>query len=297
MSKKRKTSNILSYVIIFIVIVGSYLLLNGPINRQEGLPVENPVENSTSNDLIVEFIDVGQADSILILTPNEKTVLIDAGEPEDYEKIKETIDNYGIDKLDVVIATHPHSDHIGSMQKIIENYDIGRVYMPDKIHTSKTFENLLLAIEKKGLEIDIAEAGGKIDLDNAIDLKFVSPNGSFEDINNNSAVLKLAYKDTSFLFTGDMETMAEKLIDDNIDVDVLKVGHHGSNTSSSKEFLNRVTPTIAVISVGKDNKYNHPSQDIVDRLNGIGAQVYRTDEKGNITITSDGFKMEIKTER
>ncbi len=297
MSKKRKTSNILSYVIIFIVIVGSYLLLNGPINRQEGLPVENPVENSTSNDLIVEFIDVGQADSILILTPNEKTVLIDAGEPEDYEKIKETIDNYGIDKLDVVIATHPHSDHIGSMQKIIENYDIGRVYMPDKIHTSKTFENLLLAIEKKGLEIDIAEAGGKIDLDNAIDLKFVSPNGSFEDINNNSAVLKLAYKDTSFLFTGDMETMAEKLIDDNIDVDVLKVGHHGSNTSSSKEFLNRVTPTIAVISVGKDNKYNHPSQDIVDRLNGMGVQVYRTDEKGNITITSDGFKMEIKTER
>lgn len=297
MSKKRKTSNILSYVIIFIVIVGSYLLLNGPINRQEGLPVENPVENSTSNDLIVEFIDVGQADSILILTPNEKTVLIDAGEPEDYEKIKETIDNYGIDKLDVVIATHPHSDHIGSMQKIIENYDIGRVYMPDKIHTSKTFENLLLAIEKKGLEIDIAEAGGKIDLDNAIDLKFVSPNGSFEDINNNSAVLKLAYKDTSFLFTGDMETMAEKLIDDNIDVDVLKVGHHGSNTSSSKEFLNRVTPEIAVISVGKDNKYNHPSQDIVDRLNGMGVQVYRTDEKGNITITSDGFKMEIKTER
>lgn len=297
MSKKRKTSNILSYVIIFIVIVGSYLLLNGPINRQEGLPVENPVENSTSNDLIVEFIDVGQADSILILTPNEKTVLIDAGEPEDYEKIKETIDNYGIDKLDVVIATHPHSDHIGSMQKIIENYDIGRVYMPDKIHTSKTFENLLLAIEKKGLEIDIAEAGGKIDLDNAIDLKFVSPNGSFEDINNNSAVLKLAYKDTSFLFTGDMETMAEKLIDDNIDVDVLKVGHHGSNTSSSKEFLNRVTPTIAVISVGKDNKYNHPSQDIVDRLNGMGVQVYRTDEKGNITIISDGINMEIKTER
>lgn len=271
------------------------MLLDGP--SEEGLPVENLVENSTLNNLIVEFIDVGQGDSILILTPNEKTILIDAGEPGDYEKIKGTIDNYSISKLDVVIGTHPHSDHIGSMQKIIENYDIGRVYIPDKIHTSKTFENLLLAIEKKGLEIDIADAGVKIDLDKTLDLKFVSPNGSFEDANNSSAVLRLRYKDISFLFTGDMEIKAEKLIDDNIDVDVLKVGHHGSDTSSSKEFLNRVTPTIAVISVGKDNKYNHPSQDIVDRLNGIGAQVYRTDEMGNITIISDGINIEINTER
>lgn len=183
------------------------------------------------------------------------------------------------------------------MQKVIENYEIGRVYMPDKIHTSKIFENLLLAIEKKGLVIDIAESGIKIDLDDTLDLKFVSPNSTFEDTNNNSAVLKLIYKDTSFLFTGDMETRAEDLIADNIDVDVLKVGHHGSDTSSSEVFLSKVTPTIAVISVGVDNKYKHPSQDILDRLNDIGAKVYRTDEMGSITITSDGINMEIDTER
>lgn len=309
MSRKRKTSNIVSYLVIFLLIAGSYLILNRlsdgkqvePIDNQIKSPVEAPIENSiekpTQNNLVVEFIDVGQADSTLIITPNNKSILIDAGESGDYEKIKNTIDNYNINKIDVVIATHPHADHIGSMQKVIENYEVGRIYMPDKIHTSKMFENLLLAIEDKGLEIDIAEAGVKIGLDDVLDLTFVSPSGGLEDLNNVSAVLRLTYRDTSFLFTGDMEKMAEDLIVDNVNVDVLKVGHHGSDTSSSEDFLNRVTPEIAVISVGEDNKYDHPSLDILERLNNIGATVYRTDEMGSITIISDGINLDIKTER
>lgn len=309
MSRKRKTSNIVSYLVIFLLIAGSYLILNRlsdgkqveSIDNQIKSPVEAPIENSiekpTQNNLVVEFIDVGQADSTLIITPNNKSILIDAGESGDYEKIKDTIDKYNTNKIDVVIATHPHADHIGSMQKVIENYEVGRIYMPDKIHTSKMFENLLLAIEDKGLEIDIAEAGVKIGLDDVLDLTFVSPSGGLEDLNNVSAVLRLTYRDTSFLFTGDMEKMAEDLIVDNVNVDVLKVGHHGSDTSSSEDFINRVTPEIAVISVGEDNKYDHPSLDILERLNNIGATVYRTDEMGSITIISDGINLEIKTER
>lgn len=292
MAKKKKTSNVLSYLVIIAFIVGGYLFTT---QTSKGQQEQN--KSLAKDNLVVEFIDVGQGDSILIMTPNKKTILIDAGETGNYEKIKDAIDKHNINKIDAVIATHPHADHIGGMQKVIENYDIGKIYMPDKIHTSKTFENLLLAIEEKGLEIDVAEAGVKMDLDSSIDLVFVSPNGDFKDLNNSSAVLRLIYKDTSFLFTGDMETKAERLVDTNIDVDVLKVGHHGSDTSSSEEFLDRVSPQIAVISVGKDNKYNHPSSIVIDRLNNIGAKILRTDEKGNIIITSDGIRLDIKTER
>ena len=293
MAKKKRTSNVLSYLIIIAFILGGYLFITLPSKGQH----QEPISDSVKSELTVEFIDVGQGDSILIMTPNKKTILIDAGESGNYEKIKDTLYKYNINKIDAVIATHPHADHIGGMEQIIRNFEIGKIYMPDKIHTSKTFENLLLAIEEKGLEIDIAEAGVKMDLDEALNLTFVSPNGDFADLNNTSAVLRLIYKDTSFLFTGDMEAKAEKLIDANIDVDVLKVGHHGSDTSSSKEFLDKASPQIAVISVGKDNKYNHPSSEVIKRLNNIGAKILRTDESGNITITSDGVNLDIKTER
>lgn len=297
---KRKVYNVLSIFIIILVIGIAYILLNNSTYTDNPNLEEPDIINeyTEENNLIVEFIDTGQSDSIFIITPHNKTILIDAGESGEFEKINEILNNHNISLIDVVIATHPHADHIGGMQKVIENYEIGKVYMPDVIHTSKTFENLLLAIEDKGLMIDIAEAGVKIDLDSALDLTFVSPNTIFkDDLNNNSAVLRLTYKDTSFLFTGDMETKAEELILDDIDVDVLKVGHHGSDTSSSEEFLERVTPDLAVILVGEENKYNHPSDEVLERLEKIGAEILRTDLHGNITIKSDGENLTIERSR
>lgn len=240
--------------------------------------------------LKIHVIDVGQGDSILIESEN-KHMLIDAGERNKGNDVIDYLESIGIKKIDFVIATHPHSDHIGGLADVIRHFDIGKVIMPDVVHTSKTFEDMLDAISEKGLKITKAKTGSEYSLGNA-SFVILAPNGSYySSLNNYSVVIRLQNGKNSFIFTGDAELLSENEILQtgiNLDADVLKLGHHGSSTSSGKQFLDAVTPDIALISVGEGNQYGHPDDDIIQALNNRNIKLFRTDKQGTIVLTSDG---------
>lgn len=254
-------------------------------------------DNSSNNDLKIHFIDVGQADSILIELPNEEEVLIDAGNNGDEDTIINYLRNLNIDDIEYLVLTHPHEDHIGGAADVIEAFDIGKVYMPDKSTSSKTYADTINAIKEKNIEMIKAEGG--LGIINEYNLKYevLAPNSMFySELNEYSLVTKLTYENTSYLFTGDAESVSELEMmraGYDLDVDLLKVGHHGGRTSSSRDFLNIATPEYAIISSGSGNKYGHPHQETLDRLSNIGAKIYRTDEQGTIVAASDGNKITI----
>lgn len=260
-----------------------------------------PAPDRAEGTLTVEFIDVGQGDSTLVHLPDGKTLLIDAGERKEGERVMDRLKEQGITRLDYVIGTHPHTDHIGGLQAIIENFDIGAIYMPKKLHTTKTFERLLEAIDQKGLKVHAASAGVTVLEEPGLFATFVAPsNADYEELNDYSAVLRLTFGTTSFLFTGDAEAQSEHEMlagGHSLSADVLKVGHHGSTTSNTAAFLKAVSPTHAVISCGADNDYGHPHQQIVKRLTALGATLWRTDEQGTITVVSDGTTLSVSTEK
>lgn len=241
-----------------------------------------------ANQLEVTYLDVGQGDSIFIRLPDERTMLIDAGEKNNGPMIEDFLHDQEVDRIDFLIATHPHTDHIGGMETIVRSFEIGKIYMPKKSHTSKTYESLLSAIQEKGLKISTAKAGVSILEEPGLSASILAPTKDYDDLNNSSAVIKLVYQDTSFLFTGDAEAESEEQIDGDVRVDVLKIGHHGSQTSTSDFFLQKVSPTYAVISCGEGNSYGHPHPETLKKLNDAGVIVYRTDQLGTIEAISDG---------
>ncbi|HHV06806.1 MAG TPA: MBL fold metallo-hydrolase [Firmicutes bacterium] len=264
-----------------------------------------PIEPEMGPDLSeaslsVHVMDVGQADAILVLAAG-KSMLIDGGNRTDTDLVKEYLRSQGVEQLDVVIGTHPHADHIGGLVEIINDFPVDKIYMPRVAHTSKTFEDLLTNIKNKGLKVTAAKAGTKIDLGEEITAVFLSPSASsYEELNNYSAVLKLTYQNTSFLFTGDAEAEVEKELlasDANLSSTVLKVAHHGSDSSSTADFLKAVQPDIAVISVGQDNTYGHPSTKVINRLQKAKAQILRTDVHGTVVLVSDGQDVVATTDR
>ena len=239
--------------------------------------------------LRVDFLNVGQADCALLSTKGHYMV-IDGGNNGDADTILSYLEGQGVEKLDAVVGTHPHEDHIGSLDAIINHFDVDAVYMPKIMHTSKTFEDVLDAVANKGLKIKSPDPGDTIDF-NGLEIEVLGPQREYKDFNNNSIVLKVNAGETAFLFTGDAEETAEKDIlqaDYDLQADVLKVGHHGSSTSSSQAFLQAVKPKYAVISVGVGNSYHHPEEEALQRLQSIGAEIYRTDLQGNIVCTTDG---------
>ena len=259
---------------------------------------------SLKNDkeLTVHYVDVGQGDSILIQYDG-KNALVDSGDVSATDEIISYLNGHSVSKIDLLIVSHPDSDHIGAMNKIVDNFDIGDVYMPplsdELIPTTNVYTNLLLAISRKGLKISLAEAGDSIPFGDLV-LKCVAPQGEFASKNNSSIAFKLEYGETSFLFTGDMEKESERsTLQKKYDVsaDVLKVAHHGSKSSTIEEFLEAVSPEIAVISVGEDNKYKHPSESVLEALSEKGIKVYRTDLDGDIVIVSDGKELAITTQK
>jgi competence protein ComEC len=249
--------------------------------------------------LTIHFIDVGQADCILVHTPAGHNMLVDAGNNADAETVTGYLSRQGVKKIDVLVGTHPHEDHIGAMDVVIQQYQIGKIYMPKVSTNTKTFRDVLLAIKGKGLKVTSPVPGSTIDLDPTVQVQILAPNSAkYKDLNNYSIVLKVTYGQTSFLLTGDAERESEKeMLAKGYDLkaDLLKVGHHGSNSSTSAAFLKTVAPTYAIISVGADNKYGHPSQTTINRLNRAGIKVYRTDQNGTVTAKSDGQKIIIKT--
>lgn len=245
--------------------------------------------NIEAQKLTVHFIDVGQGDSIFIELPNSKTMLIDAGPSAGV--VAPYITTMGYSSIDYVIATHPDADHITGMPEILNNFSVGTFYMPEKEHTTKIFESMLNALENNGCNAEYAIAGRQIINNQGLTVCFLGPIRIYGDNNACSAVIKLQYGNTSFLFTGDAEYSAESdMLASGADLtaDILKIGHHGSASSTSETFLKAVNPKEAVISVGKNNKYNHPTDKIIGLLNDFNINIYRTDEVGTIVIVSDG---------
>ena len=253
--------------------------------------------NSNSNYLTVYFIDVGQGDCILV-NVNGYNLLIDSGPSSARKSLLGYLDKLSISKFDYVIATHPHEDHIGGMDEVLENFDVKSFYAPKVAHTTKTYENMLKAVKNEGLKIQQIKEGTKIDLGKDTEVQVYSPvKSQYEELNNYSPVMKISYGQNSFMFTGDAESLVEKeILNENKDLkaDVLKLGHHGSHSSTSEEFLKAVNPSIAVVSCAKDNKYGHPHKETMSNLKKAGITVYETFRDGDITISSNGKKLDVK---
>jgi beta-lactamase superfamily II metal-dependent hydrolase len=257
-----------------------------------------------SQNLTIAFIDVGQGDSILVILPNTKTLLIDGGEREGSGKVLATLQKHGLSHIDVMVATHPHADHIGGLVDIIKNVDVGEVLDSGQVHTTQTFEDFLDAIEIKQIPLKSVRQGDSINLDPTVKIDVLNPPANLlegadneAEFNDNSVVLKLTYGQFSALLTGDMEERNEaRLVYENttaLDADVLKAGHHGSRTSSSSPFLDALTPEVVVISLGAGNTYGHPHQEALDRISAAGAEhLFRTDVDGTITLTANGSSSE-----
>lgn len=292
---KQKSNKLSLIVILCIVLFISGCTLSP--HQQNNTPVN--IKTLEGGNIKLHFIDVGQADSILVEEGN-KTMLVDAGNNDDYTTVVDYIKSQGISKLDVVIGTHAHEDHIGGLDKVIKTFDIDKIYLPKQQSTTKTYRDVLEAITLKGLKITAPVAGSTFKLNNA-DVSILAPNSQkYEDLNNSSIVIRITYGNNSFLLTGDAEDISESEIlnkDFNVSSDLLKVGHHGSNSSTTQKFLSKVNPKYAVISVGKDNTYGHPAKLTLEKLQSKGIKVYRTDESGTIIATSDGTNITITTKR
>jgi competence protein ComEC len=248
------------------------------------------VPSTDSEQLKIHFIDVGQADSILVQQGNHY-MLVDAGNNEDSQALKNYLDQQKVTELQYFVGTHKDEDHIGSADYVINSFKVGKVYFPKQTATTKTFEDFVIAVKNKGLQLTAPTVGDSFKLGEATVTILAPNNSSYTDANDYSIVLKVQYGNTSFLLTGDAETVSEsEMLLKGLDVSatVLKVGHHGSLSSTSQNFLDKVNPKYAVISVGKGNTYGHPTQEVMDRLKAKSVKVYRTDESGTIVATSNG---------
>lgn len=310
MAKRKTKSNALVQLIAGIVIIlvitligGKYdsnLLenLKGSLESESLEDVEKNNDNSTQKtetskvdgNLIVDFIDVGQGDSILI-RQGDHAMLIDGGTSECKDDLLNFLKSENIQKFDYIVGTHPHEDHIGSLDDVVNAYDFDTILFPKVTTTTKTFENLVNAVKNKNKKFTTPVSGNEYTLGDA-KFKILAPSSdSYQSLNNYSIVIKLTYGENTFMFTGDAETLSEtEMLNsfDDLTADVLKIGHHGSTTSTSKKFLNAVNPKYAVISVGKDNTYNHPTKTTMNKLEELKIPVYRTDEEGTIECVSNG---------
>ena len=284
--KKIKTLSLL-----FVVLFSLITVLEMPLTGYAATPTI-----SYKSELKMHAIDVGQGDCILLELPNGQKMLIDAGNSDNSSTIKKYLDSRNIKKIDYFIATHPHADHIGSAAFIVNNYSIGSIYAPKVSTTTKTFENFLLAVKKKCLKINTPVAGKYILNDKyKLEVQILAPNNTkYENLNDYSIVLKIKYRNISFLLTGDASIISEQeMIEKGFDLKatLLKIGHHGSKYSTSSTFLSKVSPKYTVISVGKSNNYGHPSQEIINRFIKAKVSIFRTDVSGTIIASSNGYSI------
>ena len=297
--KGNKRAQFITIVIFVLVALGSFIFEKDYFS--EFISYSNNNYSTVEGNLEVSYLDVGQGDSAYIRV-NDYDILIDAGPRSDSDKLLDQLKAKNIDDFEIIIATHPHEDHIGGMSKVFEEYVVKSFYMPSVTHTTKTFENMVNSVAKEGIEIQTIKEGMKFDLGNEAKIDVYSPiYESYEEFNDYSPIMKLIFGETELIFTGDAEAHAEADVvakyPDNLKADVLKFGHHGSSTSSTDEFLQAVSPEYGIISCGVDNKYGHPHREILDKISKYNIKSYRTDIQGQITLTSDGKNISIKTEK
>ena len=264
----------------------------------------------SGDELQVHILNVGQGDSILIVAPGGKTALIDAGNPGNGKVVLDAMKRYGLNEINLFVATHAHADHIGAADEVLKATKVSTVLDSKVPNTTKNYEDFLAAIQQTGAQYVAASPGQTFNLGGNAILTVLAPIQPFftkdqlrsggNEPNANSVVMRLDYGDFSMLLTGDAEAQTEQRMLNsgaNITAKILKVGHHGSKYASSEEFLRRGKFEVAIISNGPDNRYGHPSQEVLDRLKSLSIKLYRTDLQGEITITSKGKGYEIKTER
>lgn len=280
----KKIEKLVAAVVLLLATV--YFVLFPPEDIQF-----TPAVNSYGEELNVHFIDVGQGDSIFIDSPDGR-ILIDAGLPHNSEQVTRYLADLGVEKLDLVVGTHPHSDHIGGLTAVFENFEVEKVAMPlmpyNLAPTSQTYIDLLEIIDSQNKIIESPQVGDVYTYGD-LTLKFLWPDSTADSVNDYSFVIKLDYHGSTFLFTGDIERQSEYgVLNRGVFADVLKVAHHGSKTSSTKDFLEQVNPKIAVIQVGSGNSYGHPTAEVLERLTEVGAQVYRNDLNGTVVVSTNG---------
>ncbi|WP_164219834.1 MBL fold metallo-hydrolase [Virgibacillus sp. YIM 98842] len=241
-------------------------------------------------DLQVHFIDVGQGDSILIQTPTEKNILIDGGPPEAGSKVVSYLKEQDIETIDLLVATHPDMDHIGGLPHVMKEFKVKNILDSGKLHSTRTYAAYLHQIRKQDIPVQIAMENEKIRLDPELTILVLNTYGATKTNNQSSIVLKLTYEEIDFLLMSDIEMEQEKNLMEEYDVEaeVIKVAHHGSNTSSSLPFLQAVNPEIALLTYSQENDFGHPVDRVINNLNKINAMIYSTAAFGDIVIRTDG---------
>lgn len=273
------------------------MILRMSVGLEEQFYIEETEKDSFFE---VHFIDVGQADCSLIICDDE-TLLIDGGNVGDGSLVVSYLLSVGVTELDYVICTHAHEDHVGGLSGPLNKFTVTQaVFAPETGADTKCYKDFLSAVEKQKLSVTVPETDSSFNLGSST-VTFIGPvTENYDDINDTSIVTKITYEETSFLFTGDAERESEQDILEkgtDISADVLKVGHHGSENSTTYPFLREIMPEIAVISVGEGNKYGHPTEESLSRLRDADVKVYRTDMQGHIKITSDGKNLTVTTNK
>ncbi len=289
--QKRYAAPIWTTAIILLISLLAFLFGQGYLNGEEPQETTPPVVSGDTVEF--HFIDVGQGDAALIRTA-AGDVLIDASTNSAEDELMAYLDTHGVTTIEYAVFTHPHEDHIGGADMVINSFDVKRVLLPEKEHDSKTYTYMMDAIERHECDLILSEPDYTFTV-GEVTFTVLAPLGtSYTELNDWSVVLRVEYGDTTVLFTGDAETVSEEemleryLASGKLDCDLLKVGHHGSTTSTSEAFLEAVSPDYAVISVGEGNTHGHPKAQILTRLENAGARVWRTDLHGSIVFVSDG---------
>ncbi|SDL88332.1 MBL fold metallo-hydrolase [Sediminibacillus halophilus] len=264
-------------------------------SEKEAVAEETDTGSGSLPEMQVHFIDVGQADATLFSFGSYK-ILLDAGDWDNHDVV-DYLHSQGISQIDIAIGTHPDADHIGQLDKVINQFEVGEVWMSGNTSTSDTYQRVMEAIDSNQAGYEEPRLGDRYDVGD-LQVEVLYPASISGETNQESLAFKMSYGDIDFIFTGDAEKAQEQeMIDSaiNLDAEILQLGHHGSDTSTSQTFLEAVSPELAIYSADADNQYGHPHEEVIDRVRNVGAELYGTDAHGTIMVTTDGKSYQVTT--